>query len=833
MRSASIPATAWRRFATGLFVSVGLLGLAACGGGGGGGDGPTPPPPVTLTSISVAPVSPTVPLGSTQQFTATGNYSDGSTQVLTATANWTSSNTGVATIATGGLATPVGAGSTTISAASGTVTGSTTLTVTAATLSSIAITPADPTLGYVGAVQQFKATGRYSDQSTRDLTTAVTWSSTNAGVASVGVDGFATATAASGTTSIRAESGTVSATTSLTMRTATVSGEISFPDSDMGWKPAVGDLMSRGGGKVRVAGTGISTDVVPTGNYTGTFSLPGVPWGNVVLVFDEGDFYDVFTQASKRVTVNVASATVSGVGFTFAYHWDELAGYPPAWNTLNSQGPVGWKAQFVSDQVAFVSFRRDVPNDRVELYRTTDRGASWTMIGQWVFDSTAWAAGQPYPSYWQNFYFLDANHGVMHATTFGIPCDTGAGYFYTANGGQTWTFTPLPFPPTGYHTETSAYARIGTSHIIMAGRVGCGVQGYTAGAYDALWESIDAGATWTLKWYSPRDEWGPFIGVDANSAGRAVAYRDAVVQQFVLRDAQGNWTTRANGGIYSESRDIAMVDDHAWMVSVNGTVPNGTYRSVDAGQNWSKVSDGLVQDFDFATTLKGYAQAGGPAYVTYDGGANWRYQSAGGAIWPGVMDMWAFDRTRAAWAEVGFGDPNGIGQLFTYVEPLQASLELRGNALTDGSVGRGATNVPLAIYRVTSHGPTPITNGTLMLRASGSLDDATHVTSVKVWWDRNGDGVVDGGDSQLSSGSFSADDGTVSLSIAGAGALEQLLPVSLLVTCDLSSASGYSGTFRVLLPSADVTGREAAGVTVTATAPVGFVIASRTITVAP
>jgi hypothetical protein len=823
----------WSGVATGFLAAVGLVVLAACGGGGGGG-GSGPPPPPTLTSIAVAPAAPAIPLGGTQQFTATGSYSDGSTQNLTTTATWSSSNTAVATIAAGGLATSAGAGSATISAASGTVTGSTTLTVTAATLSSITVTPADPVLGYRGAAQQFKATGRYSDQSTRDLTSDVTWSSSDAAVATIGTDGFARAVATSGSSTIRAQFGSVSASTTLALRTASVSGEIVIPDSDMGWKPFVGDLVNRGGGKVRIAGTDISTEVVPTGNYTGTFSLTGVPWGNVVLVFDEGDYYDVFTQASKRLAVNVGSANVTGASFSFVYHWDELAGYPPAWNTMNSQGPVGWKAQFVSDQVAFVSFRRDIPNDRVELYRTTDRGANWTMVGQWVFDNAAWVAGQPYPGQWQNFYFLDANRGVMHATTYGIPCDTGAGYFYTNNGGQTWTFTPLPFPPTGYHTETGAYARIGDGRVIMAGRVGCGVQGYTAGSYDAIWESPDAGATWSLRWYSPRDEWGPFIGVDANSAGRAVAYRDALVQQFVLRDAQGNWTTRANGGIYSEGRDIAMVDESAWMISVGGSVPNGTYRSLDAGQNWSKVSDGLVQDFDFATTLKGFAQAGGPAYVTYDGGANWRYQSAGGAIWPGVMDVWAFDRTRAAWAEVGFGDPNGIGQLFTYVEPLQSSFEARAYApLADTSVARGATNVPLASYRVTSFGPAPITNGALTLRASGSLNDASHVTAVRVWWDRDGDGAVDVEDTQLASGVFSADDGTVALSVTGAGALEQLLPVHLLVTADLSPASAYTGTFRVLLASGSVSGRENGGATVTATAPTDYVIASRTVTVTP
>lgn len=820
-----------RPWAAGIVALCALALASACGGGGGGGG--TPPAP-TLRTISVTPAAATVPLGTTQQFTATGTFSDGSSQNLTATATWGSSSNAVATISSAGLATPVGIGTATISAASGGVTGSTTLTVTAAALTAITVTPADPMLGYAGATLQFKATGRYSDQSTRDLTGSATWSSSDSGVAVIGTDGFATAVATSGSSVIRAQLGSVAGSSTLALRTATVTGQLSFPDSDMGWKPFVGEYLAKGGGQVRVAGTRLAVDVVPTGNFTATFSLTGVPWGPVTLVFDEGDQYDVFTQASKRVAVNVDGAAVNGVNFDFVYHWEELAGYPPAWGTMNSQGPVGWKAQFVSDQVAFISFRRDVPNDRIELYRTIDRGASWTLVGHWPFDQAAWNAGTPYPV-WTNFYFLDASRGVMHATTFGIPCDTGGFYFYTTDGGQHWSTTPLPLTPTGYHVETSAYARIGSSHIVMAGRVGCGVQGYNAGTYDAIWESTNAGATWAVKWHSAINEWGTFTGVDANDAGRAVAYRGAQIQQFVLRDAQGNWTTRVNGGLYSEGRDLAMVGDTGWMSSHGGTAPNGMYRSGDAGANWSKVSDGLVQDFDFATQLKGFAQAGGPAYVTYDGGATWRYQAAGGAIWPGVMDVWAFDRTRAAWAEVGFGDPNGIGQLFTYVEPVQGSLEARPLAsLADANAGRGASNLPLASYRLVSHGPTPITAGTLTLRASGSLDDSTHVTAVRLWWDRDGNGAVDAGDTQLAHGSFSVDDGPLSLAINPAGALEQLNPVNLLVTCDLSAAASYSGTFRVLLRASDVRGQESgSGAPITASAPTDFVLASRTITVAP
>ena len=83
-------------------------------------------------SVAVTPANGSLTAGGTQPFTATGNYSDGSTLNLTSTVTWSSTNPAVATIASGGLATAVAAGSTTIQATSGSISGSTGLTVTAA-----------------------------------------------------------------------------------------------------------------------------------------------------------------------------------------------------------------------------------------------------------------------------------------------------------------------------------------------------------------------------------------------------------------------------------------------------------------------------------------------------------------------------------------------------------------------------------------------------------------------------------------------------------------------------------------------------------------------------
>ena len=177
-----------------------------------------PGTPKNLVSIAATPANLSIPKGAAQQFTATGTYSDGSTQNLTDTATWSSSNVSVATINSTGLATALGNGNSTIQAASGSVTGSTTLTVTTAVLSSIAVTPANPSIRK-GTTQQFTATGSYSDGSTQNLTSSVTWSSSNVSVATINSTGLATGLG-NGNSTIQAASGSVIGSTTLTVTAA-------------------------------------------------------------------------------------------------------------------------------------------------------------------------------------------------------------------------------------------------------------------------------------------------------------------------------------------------------------------------------------------------------------------------------------------------------------------------------------------------------------------------------------------------------------------------------------------------------------------------------------
>ena len=144
--------------------------------------------PATLMSIEVTPPNPSFANGLTLQLVATGIYSDNSTHDLTSAVTWGSSSSAVASISnaagSAGLARALSPGSTTVTAILGNVSADMTLTVTTATLVSIGVTPMNSTLPN-GLTTALKATGVFTDHSTRDLTSTVTWSSSAPAVASI------------------------------------------------------------------------------------------------------------------------------------------------------------------------------------------------------------------------------------------------------------------------------------------------------------------------------------------------------------------------------------------------------------------------------------------------------------------------------------------------------------------------------------------------------------------------------------------------------------------------------------------------------------------------
>jgi trimeric autotransporter adhesin len=265
---------------------------------------------VTSTALSIAP-------STKEQFIATGTYNDGSTQNLTGNVSWASSNTSVATVSssapTQGMVKALSAGTTSISATSGSVTGSATLTVTSATVVSIAVAPTNASIS-IGIAQQFTATGTFSDSSTQDITGSVVWNSSATGVASITVSGLASAFNI-GTTTISASFGGVSGSAPLTVNAANISSLAITPSS-----PSIAQ-----GTTIQFTATGtfnngstrnLTRQVTWTSSDTTVASIGpsnGIAIGQPRTVTGTTNITATLGSASATVTLTVTTATLSSI----------------------------------------------------------------------------------------------------------------------------------------------------------------------------------------------------------------------------------------------------------------------------------------------------------------------------------------------------------------------------------------------------------------------------------------------------------------------------------------------------------------------------------------
>jgi 6-phosphogluconolactonase (cycloisomerase 2 family) len=153
------------------------------------------PPPATATCGSL-------------QYAATGLFSNGTTQDLTNTATWTSSNTSAATVSSTGLASGIGLGTTNIGASFNGVTA-TSEPLAVDQLNSITLSPSGTVTVPLGSSQSFFAIGNFTfaagGTSNLDVSSQVTWNSSNMAVATIDTSGNAT-TVGTGTTTITATS---------------------------------------------------------------------------------------------------------------------------------------------------------------------------------------------------------------------------------------------------------------------------------------------------------------------------------------------------------------------------------------------------------------------------------------------------------------------------------------------------------------------------------------------------------------------------------------------------------------------------------------------------
>jgi uncharacterized protein YjdB len=144
---------------------------------------------VTLTvrdavveSLQLTPTNPSVAAGLSQQMTATAVLSDEKFRDVTNQVSWVSSDPSIASVTPDGLITTVAPGNATITASITTPDGSATqfvtLTVGNAVVTSLQLTPANPSV-VVGLALGVQATARLSNGQDQDVTNQVSWVSSN------------------------------------------------------------------------------------------------------------------------------------------------------------------------------------------------------------------------------------------------------------------------------------------------------------------------------------------------------------------------------------------------------------------------------------------------------------------------------------------------------------------------------------------------------------------------------------------------------------------------------------------------------------------------------
>jgi hypothetical protein len=259
-----------------------------------------------LRSISISPASISLPLGLTQALAAKGTYSDGSSKTIATGVVWSANNNNVL-VSASGVVTAKALGSSLVSATVGGVTASVTVQSSSAVLQSIAVSSSASTSADASAVnvaaglsQQLKATGLYSDTTTRDLSSSVKWSATGSNVA-VGASGLLT-TSAQGSSTVTA-----------TDADSSISGSLAVTVS-----PAVLSSLAISPASPSIA-AGLNQTLTLTGTYSDgskSSSLSNVTWTSSATSYAavaSNGLVSGVAKGSSTLTVNVGGLSATAV----------------------------------------------------------------------------------------------------------------------------------------------------------------------------------------------------------------------------------------------------------------------------------------------------------------------------------------------------------------------------------------------------------------------------------------------------------------------------------------------------------------------------------------
>lgn len=346
--------------------------------------------PPNLLSLNVAPQSATVSAGFSQQFTATGSFTDGSTSAVADTVTWSVSDTTVAKISATGLSTTLKQGSVTVTAASGSVTSSpASLNVGPPVPVSLAIAPAnDHVIIGASASTKLSAILMYSDNSTSDVSASAAWSNSNPFTAAVDTTGNVTP-ARPGYTSVSATSGNFAANTGFTVLAEPRYLYFSSASSLLISKA----IIDGNSGQLRMAGYTPSglLNVIPIGE-TSVFPCPTSDPSNQFLyvgTVTTGNGGSIVGGEIQTYAIDAASGAVTPVaGSPFP------AGAAAGCIDFEPTGKFGFTAVGVNNSTSLESYSRDASTGRLTLFGTTNLNAVPTRaaidpLGQFLYVGTS------------------------------------------------------------------------------------------------------------------------------------------------------------------------------------------------------------------------------------------------------------------------------------------------------------------------------------------------------------------------------------------------------------------------------------------------------------
>ena len=301
----------------------------------------------------------------------------------------------------------------------------------APTLSSIAVTPANTTIA-IGGTQQFTAMGTYSDGSTQNITSQVTWSSSNSSVATITTTGLATATSNPGNTTISATQSGVPGNTALAVQASALTiTTTSLPNGAL--TSAYSATLAASGGTQPY--TWSQSGSLPPGLQLNATSgaISGTPTtaGSFTFTAQLTDNSTPPQSATKQLTITITTAAPSAVTI-----WPSNAA--PGVVDGGADSPVELGVKFRSDvagTITGIRFYKSSANTGTHI------GNLWSSTGTKL--ATATFTGES-ASGWQQVNF--ATPVAISATTVYVAsyhCDNG---HYSAEGNY-FASTGVDNPP--------------------------------------------------------------------------------------------------------------------------------------------------------------------------------------------------------------------------------------------------------------------------------------------------------------------------------------------------------------------------------------------------